>query len=56
MDLADGEYSAADINKRAVAQAAAFVEKYASTSMGDNDKALIPGDKLKPTPAVVVKY
>ena len=47
-DVQDGEYSAADINKRVAAQAAAFVEKYQTTSMGPGDAKPIPGDKLKP--------
>jgi hypothetical protein len=56
VDLPDGEWSVDEINARVASQAEQFVEQYQTTSMGDNDKAPIPGDKLKPTPAVVVKY
>jgi len=55
-DLPDGEWTPDQINERVAAQAAAFVDKYQIDSMGENDKAPTPGDKLKPTPAVVVKY
>lgn len=56
VDIPDGEWSKDEINKRVEAQAEQFTEQYQTTSMGPGDKAPIPGDRLKPTPAVVVKY
>jgi len=56
VDIPDGEWSVNDLVERGDAQAEQFVEKYQTTSMGPGDKTPTPGDKLKPTPAVVVKY
>jgi hypothetical protein len=56
VDVPEGEYTPQQMTDRINAQAEQFVEKYQTYSMGPGDKAPIPGDKLKPTPAVVVKY
>jgi hypothetical protein len=56
VDVKDGTWSVDELRDRAVATAEEFVKKYQTDSMGDNDKAPTPGDKVKPTPAVVVKY
>jgi len=56
VDIADGGWTVDDLTARANATAQAFVDQYQTTSMGPGDKAPIPGDKLKPTPAVVKEY